>query len=61
MRDTKAALAWITGILKSSQVPFQISGGLAANVYGATRELADIDIDLPDEKFDLVRDFQQHT
>ena len=56
MRDTKAALVWITGILQFSQVPFQISGGLAAKAYGATRELADIDIDIPDDKFDLVKD-----
>lgn len=54
MKDTKTALIWITDILKKHQIPFQISGGLAAIVYGATRPLADIDIDIPDNKFDQI-------
>lgn len=56
MSNTKEALVWITGILKQHQIPFQISGGLAAIAYGASRPLADIDIDIPDSKFDLLID-----
>lgn len=37
MKDTKTALIWITGILKKHQIPFQISGGLAAIAYGASQ------------------------
>lgn len=54
MKNTKAALIWITNILKKHQIPFQITGGLAAIAYGANRPLADIDIDIPDNRFDLI-------
>ena len=53
-KNTKKALTWITEILKKHQISFQITGGLAAIAYGATRELDDIDIDIPDGKFDLI-------
>jgi hypothetical protein len=56
MRDTRASLRWITDILQELNIPFQIAGGLAANAYGATRELADIDIDIPEDNFELIKD-----
>ena len=56
MRDTKASLKWITTILNELNIPFQIAGGLAAIAYGATRELWDIDIDVPEEKFELIKE-----
>lgn len=56
MNKAKDALIWITDILKKHQIPFQISGGLAAIAYGANRALADIYIDIPDNKFDLIKD-----
>lgn len=56
MRNTKAAFIWITNILKSSNIPFQISGGLAARAYGSTRDLYDIDIDIPEDKFEYLKD-----
>ena len=55
MRNTKSSLTWITEILEDLNIPFQIAGGLAAKAYGATRDLWDIDIDIPEDKFELVR------
>ncbi len=54
MRDTKIALVWITRLLESLDIPYQIAGGLAANAYGAKRELADIDIDIPQNGFNKI-------
>ncbi|MDD5050229.1 MAG: hypothetical protein PHV93_00610 [Candidatus Pacebacteria bacterium] len=51
-KDPKAAFHWIIGILQKHKVPFQIEGGLAARAYGSKRELADIDIVFPDDRFD---------
>ncbi len=48
------ALKWITEILKKHDVQFQISGGLAAHIYGAEREVNDIDIDIPEEQMELI-------
>ena len=51
----KSALIWIIHILKRLHIPFQISGGLAAIAYGAYRPLEDIDIDIPEEYFPLIK------
>ena len=51
MRNTKAALAWIVGILNELKIPFEIDGGLAAEMYGSDRELVDIDINIPEDQF----------
>lgn len=54
MRGTKASLKWITTTLKELNIPFQIAGGLAAIAYGATRDFWDIDIDVPENSFELI-------
>jgi hypothetical protein len=62
MRQTKEALHWIVGILRKHKIPFQITGGFAANIYGSTRLLADIDIDLPDKDiFDILPKVQKYV
>lgn len=53
-RDTKRALEWIVGVLRKRQIPFQISGGCAAKIYGSQRELNDIDIDIPRDCFEKI-------
>lgn len=56
MQTIKEALSWITTILKKQNIPFQIAGGLAARAYGSTRQLHDIDIDIPEENFETIMD-----
>lgn len=51
MRRTKDAFTWIIGILRKRKITFQVTGGLAAEIYGSSRKLADIDIDIPESKF----------
>jgi hypothetical protein len=47
MRDSQAALRWIVEELERRSIPFALVGGIAANAYGTTRPLNDIDIDIP--------------
>lgn len=52
--NTKLALEWIVEIFQRHSVPFQISGGCAAKIYGSPRELNDIDIDIPRDCFERI-------
>ncbi len=54
MRKTKEAFLWILGILKKYKISFEITGGLAARVYGSKRKLADIDIDLNEKDYKKI-------
>lgn len=47
MTRIKAALDWILPMLREKQIPFHVTGGFAAHLFGATRPVNDIDIDLP--------------
>ncbi len=48
------ALKWITDILNTHKARYRISGGFAAYLHGANRELADIDIDLIRWEFETI-------
>ncbi len=52
--NPKKAFHWIVDILKRHDIPFEIDGGLAARAYGAERELVDIDLVIPEDRFDEI-------
>jgi hypothetical protein len=41
------ALSWLISLLNRHHIPYQVVGGLAAQAYGATRPLVDIDLYIP--------------
>ncbi len=49
-----AALGWILRVFKKHGVPYQVCGGFAAHLYGATRPINDIDIDIPRDAFQMI-------
>lgn len=60
MTLTATAFHFIIDILEKHRIPYKISGGLAARAYGSTRELADIDIDVPDECLPIIAKEVEH-
>lgn len=60
-KKTKEAFTWIVSILRKHKVPFQITGGFAARIYGSNHPINDIDIEIPEEKFDVIlKDVQKY-
>ncbi|MCA9376177.1 MAG: nucleotidyltransferase [Candidatus Doudnabacteria bacterium] len=53
---TTEALQWIVTVLRQKNIPFQITGGLAAHIYGASRPINDIDIDILEKDLARVTD-----
>lgn len=61
MKPSREAFNWIVDILQKYNIPFQVTGGLAAKVYGSSRELADIDLDVLEERFqDILPDVKNY-
>jgi len=54
MKNTEKAFHWIINIIERNKIPYKISGGFAARVHGVDRELADIDIEMPEEFLKIV-------
>lgn len=54
MKNTEAAFQWIISILIKHNIRFQVAGGFAARLYGSTRELADIDLDIEEKGFESI-------
>lgn len=62
MKNTEEALKWIVGILEKHKIQFQITGGLIARVYGSDRPLADVDIDIPEDRIkEIVADVKDYV
>ncbi|MFA6099109.1 MAG: hypothetical protein WCV50_06265 [Patescibacteria group bacterium] len=57
----EVALKWIVNILIKHNVPYQISGGFGVHLYGGTRPVNDIDIDIPNKKFkDILSEINKY-
>ena len=54
VKKTREAFTWIIKILRKSKIPYWITGGFAARIYGSKRPLADIDIEVHDKDIDRI-------
>lgn len=55
-RKQRQVLKFVVGILQANQIPFQITGGLAAIAYGSRRPLDDIDLDVYQKDIPKVKE-----
>jgi hypothetical protein len=53
-KDTEKAFSWIIKILEENNIPYRISGGFAARAHGVQRDLADIDIEIPEDFLKII-------
>jgi hypothetical protein len=61
-KKTIRAFRWIVGILNKHAIPFQISGGFSAKIYGSRRPVHDIDIDIPEDRFrDIMPEVKKYV
>jgi hypothetical protein len=61
-QKTIKALKWIVEILNRKNISYEISGGFAAKLYGSTRNLNDIDFDIPEENFmDILKEVRPYV
>lgn len=57
LSDTqKKVLEKVVNVFQQNQIPFQITGGLAAAFYGANRPVYDIDIDVSKNDIQKIRE-----
>ena len=54
MEPVRAALTYITHLLRANDIPFQVVGGLAARAYGASRPIAEIDLYVPGDQLERI-------
>ncbi len=50
----RGALIYITDLLQTNEIPFQLVGGMAARAYGALRPIADIDFLVPGDELERI-------
>ncbi len=54
-------LEFLLPIFENLHIPFQITGGLAAHIYGSNRPINDIDIDVPEDRIEnLIPFFEKY-
>lgn len=59
--EQKQTIRFIADILRNHNIPFQLTGGIAAIIYGADRSTPDIDIDINRKDIPTVRRlFKEH-
>jgi hypothetical protein len=54
-KNTKDAFLWIVKIFQKNKIPFQLTGGFAAKIYGSPGEKnEDLDFDIPDNSLEEI-------